>query len=106
MVRVENVPEVRGADGGRMPRVRLAEGYREIRRYALVEGDVGKGARMKRRTGSRTLTVHNVSLDDAFEIIHKAFEDKESDQDEEVIETCNIQITHKKREAKDGTEGD
>ena len=52
---------------------------------------------MKRRTGSRTLTVHNVSLDEAFEIIHKAFKDKESDQDEKVIETCNIQITHKKK---------
>ena len=42
---------------------------------------------MKKRTGSRTLTIYNVSLDEAFEIIHKAFKDKESDQDEKTIET-------------------
>ena len=57
---------------------------------------------MKRRTGSRTLTIHNVSLDESYEIIRKAFEERDSGQDEEVIETCNIQITHKK-EKEDGT---
>lgn len=60
---------------------------------------------MKKRTGSRTLTIYNVSLDDAYEIIRKAFEEKDSGQEEEVIETCNIQITHKKG-AKDGPKGD
>ena len=60
---------------------------------------------MKKRTGSRTLTIYNVSLDDAYEIIRKAFEEKDSGQEEEVIETCNIQITHKKG-AEDGPEGD
>ena len=56
---------------------------------------------MKKRTGSRTLTIYNVSLDDAYEIIRKAFEEKDSGQEEEVVETCNIQITHKK-EKEDG----
>ena len=60
---------------------------------------------MKKRTGSRTLTIYNVSLDEAFEIVHKAFKDKESDQDEKAIETVNIQITHKRRK-EDGPEGD
>ena len=59
---------------------------------------------MKKRTGSRTLTIYNVSLDEAFEIVHKAFKDKESDQDEKTIETVNIQITHKRRK-EDGTKG-
>ena len=53
---------------------------------------------MKRRTGSRTFTVHNVSLDEAYEIIHRAFQEKDSGQDEPIAETCNIQITHKKKE--------
>ena len=55
---------------------------------------------MKRRTGSRTLTVHNVSLEEAFEIIHKAFEERDSGQEEEVVETVNIQITHKREKDK------
>src|SRR3990167_1830116 len=105
MVRLEDMSELRGADGRRVPRVQLAEGYGEVQHQPPIEGHVGEGAGMKRRTGSRTLTVHNVSLDEAFEIIHKAFKDKESDQDEKVIETCNIQITHKRRK-EDGPERD
>ena len=44
--------------------------------------------------------VHNVALDEAYEIIRKAFEEKDSGQEEEVVETCNIRITHNRTEEK------